>query len=99
MFYNDMNNYILEVKFAEVPALPDDAAPCPRGLKEYCRLVAQLRWPVHLVLPEKLCEVSALAQRVSKATTVDLKAASLVLEQVKADAKAGRAMLKFRALR
>ena len=46
VFYNDMNGYILELKPAKILGAV--------SLKELRRLVAQLRWPVHLVLPEFL---------------------------------------------
>ena len=66
-FITDMKDYILEINFAKL-----EEVPCGRlldaGLREFRRLVAQLRWLVHLVMPEFLFSVSAMAQRVGKAT-------------------------------
>ena len=99
VFYNDMNNYIRELKSALIPDGGDTVKLGPGELKEYRRLVAQLRWPVHLVLPERLYEVSSLAQRVGTACLGDLRAANQTLREIQIEAQAGRALLKFEGLR
>ena len=56
----------------------------------YRRLVMQLRWPDHLVMPEFLFSTSDLAQRVTKSTFSDLKHANGILKQVKEAAASDR---------
>ena len=91
-FTTDMKDYILEINFAKL-----EEVPCGRlldaGLREFRRLVAQLRWPVHLVMPEFLFSVSAMAQRVGKATLEDLKTANGVLKAMQEAARHGQARL------
>ena len=99
VFYNDMNGYILELKPAKILEKNEDKALGPVSLKELRRLVAQLRWPVHLVLPEFLFQVSSLAQKVGNAKVKDLLAANELLGQVQAVARQGLALLKFQGLR
>ncbi|CAE7368424.1 RE2, partial [Symbiodinium sp. KB8] len=94
---NDMTEYVLDLKEAVLRkrgAQVLDAA----GLKEFRRLIAQLRWPIHLVVPEMLCRVSLLAQRVSQATWTDLSEANKLLEDLKQLASEGKAKLHVRPL-
>eukprot|EP00439_Symbiodinium_sp_Y106_P070485 s391_g12.t1 len=98
IFYNDMNDYILELKEGNYHKLADDEALDANGLKEFRRVIAQLRWPIHLVLPEKLFLVSSLAQRVGAAKTKDLKAANHLMKEIKMIAARRGAVLRFRAL-
>ena len=94
-----MNNYILELKPAMILEKDEDAALGPASLKELRRLVAQLRGPVHLVLPEFLFQVSSLAQKVGNPKVKDLQAANELLVKVKAMARQGLALVKFQGLR
>ena len=99
VFYNDMTDYVLEIKPPCVPEGPEEAKLDAKGLREFRRIIAQIRWPVHLVMPEFLFSVSALAQRVSSATTADLGAAATTLSEVQQAARQGQALLRFSALR
>ena len=99
VFYNDMNGYILELKPAPILEKNEDSALGPASLKELRRLVAQLRWPVHLVLPEFLFQVSSLAQKVGNPKVKDLLAANELLTQVQAVARQGLALLRLQGLR
>ena len=94
-FYNDMTDYVLEIKAPNVPQKAAEEKLEGHELKEYRRIIAQMRWPVHLVLPEHLFAVSALAQQVSKATVGDLKAAAGTLQEIQQAARDGQAKLCF----
>ena len=99
VFYNDMKDYVLEIR---PPAITEKNKETPldaAGLKEFRRLVAQLRWPVHLVMPEFLFGVSALAQRVAQAQVKDLLAAGELLSEIQQAARGGQAVLPFKALK
>ncbi|CAE7531744.1 RE1, partial [Symbiodinium necroappetens] len=100
IFFNDMKEYVLEIR----PPVCDPKASEERALehselREFRRLEAQLRWPVHLVMPEFLYSVSALAQRVSKAQVKDLRQARDTLKEVQQAAARGQAVLKFERLK
>ncbi|CAE7228738.1 RE1, partial [Symbiodinium sp. CCMP2456] len=92
VFTNDMTDYVLAIHPA-VNAANLEALLDAKQLKEFRRLVAQLRWPAHLVLPEFLYDVSSLAQRVGKACGRDLEEANGVLREMKAAASQGQAKL------
>ena len=62
-----------------------------KQLSAYRRIIMQLRWPAHHVLPEFLYRVSEMAQRVGQATGGDLKHANKILHQMKEVAIQGKA--------
>ena len=96
-FFNDMTEYVLALKEASLPGKDGDAPLDAGGLKEFRRLIAQLRWPIHLVSPELLFRVSALAQRVAQAKVSDLGAANTLLKDLQTAARAGRTVVKLQA--
>ena len=95
VFYNDMAAYVLAIQAPSLTGLKKGEPLNPTNLKAYRRLVAQLRWPAHHVLPELLFEVSCLAQRVSGATSCDLRAGVELLEKFHELAREGKACLAF----
>ena len=97
-FFNDMTEYILAVKKAAIPERDPETPLTVLELKEFRRMVAQLRWPVHLVCPEFLFRVSALAQRVSGAKLSDLADCTTLLSDLQDAARQGRALLKLRGI-
>ncbi|CAE7928562.1 RE1, partial [Symbiodinium sp. KB8] len=99
IFYNDMKDYVLEIRPPNIASKDKEALLDAAGLKEFRRLVAQLRWPVHLVMPEFLFGVSALAQRVAQARVKDLTSAGELLLEVQQAARKGQAVLPFKALK
>ena len=97
-FITDMTEYVLAIQFPELAALKPKAVLTGEYLKAYRRLVAQLRWPAHRVLPELLFPVSSLAQRVSGAVWEDLVEAVSLLETFHSHAREGQARLKIPAV-
>jgi uncharacterized protein with von Willebrand factor type A (vWA) domain len=93
-----MSEYVQKIDSAEVKGPLDGKLEGPE-LSAFRRLVMQLRWPAHLVMPEFLFATSDLAQRVSQSTFSDLKHASHVLKQMKAAAENGEASLSIRPLK
>ena len=98
-FINDMSEYIQNLEPSTLSQQSLELKLDGPGLKDFRRLIAQIRWPVHLVLPELLYRVSDLAQRVGRATWRDLGEANLLLKDVKAAAEQGRACLRVRPFR
>ena len=98
VFVNDMTDYVFGLKEAPLRGRGPQGLDAG-GLKEFRRLIAQLRWPVHLVAPELLCQVSLLAQKVGQATWSDLAEANKLLHSLKTVATDGKAKLKVRGLR
>ena len=72
LFVSDMTAYVQSINVPELAEVPKQELLRGEHLKAYRRLVAQLRWPAHHVLPEFLFDVSRLAQRVACATGQDL---------------------------
>ena len=95
VFYNDMTAYVLAIQAPDLKGLKKGEFLTGPSLKAYRRLVAQLRWPAHHVLPELLFEVSSLAQRVSGAKTEDLKEGVALLDRFHEAARQGKASLAF----
>ena len=94
-FFNDMTNYVLAIDEQPTLYLKKGETLVGEALKRYRRLVAQLRWPAHHVMPEFLYSVSALAQRVSRAVTEDLVSANALLVSMREAARKGQAILKM----
>ena len=100
VFYNDMKDYVLEIRAPTIDLKANKEATLgPLELRELRRLIAQLRWPVHLVMPEFLFSVSSLAQRVGQAQMKDLMWAGEILKEIQHAARQGQAVLPFRALK
>ncbi|CAE7864387.1 TY1B-PL [Symbiodinium microadriaticum] len=95
IFYNDMTAYVQAIQAPDLKGLKKGELLAGPSLKAYRRLVAQLRWPAHHVLPELLFEVSCLAQRVSGAKTEDLKEGVALLARFHEAARQGKASLAF----
>ena len=100
-FINDMSAYVLEIQPYSGSFGKGDVKLNDEGLnlKAFRRLVAQLRWPSHFVMPEFLFEVSALAQCVGDAKWSDLKVVNSLLDRMKEAAKQGQAKLELCALK
>ena len=97
-FYDDMTDYVSKIEYASVKG-PLEQELAGSDLSAFRRLVMQLRWPAHLVMPEYLFATSDLAQRVSKCTFADLKHANNVLKQMKESAEKGEATLSIKPLK
>ena len=87
--YDDMSAYVKGIKVPE-PQQKGGADPLvPEDVTRYRQLTMRLRWPAQQAMPQKLYEVSALAQRVNKATYDDFKEAVKLhgsfLEEVEAE--------------
>ena len=93
-FIDDMTEYIAKVEFAKEET-PSEAPLEGKQLSAFRRLIMQLRWPAHHVLPEYLFRVSDLAQRVGQATGGDLKYANKVLASMKEGASRGKAIMRI----
>ena len=89
-FVDDMTEYVEKIQPAEVTTGKEVALEGAQ-LSAYRRLVMQLRWPSHLVMPEFLYRVSALSQNVAKAKGKDLVQANSLLSLMKAAAAKGEA--------
>ena len=100
VFYDDMSDYVANLQEAEVDmsAKKDKALEGP-SLSAYRRLIMQLRWPAHLVMPEFLYVTSAMAQKVTSACVADLVEGNKVLKSMKEAAKSGGAQITIRPLR
>lgn len=93
-FTDDMTEYIEQVKYA--PEETPDGAPLEgKQLSAFRRLIMQLCWPSHHVLPEFLYRTSNLAQRASEAKGGDLKYANKILKGMKEVAQQGKAKMKI----
>ena len=97
IFSDDMTDYVNKIEFANVNT-PDDALLHGSQLSGFRRLVMQLRWPAHFVMPEFLYKTSDLAQRVSGACGRDLRDANLVLKHMKEAASTGKARIELTGL-
>ena len=96
-FENDMTEYVKAIQPAKVEGNTENALDAGQ-LKDFRRLVAQLRWPAHLVHPESLYSVSALAQRVGNAQVGDLRQANVVLKRMKTAAENGEMKIHIQPL-
>ena len=90
-FVDDMGEYVSKIQPAEVSTKPEEDLQGSQ-LTAYRRLIMQLRWPAHLVMPEFLYKTSTLAQTVSRAKGKDLVQANQVLSQMQEAAKTGGAI-------
>ena len=96
-FTDDMTEYIDKISFAPEET-PSEEPLVGKQLSAFRRLIMQLRWPSHHVLPEFLYRVSELAQRVSHAKGGDLKYGNKVLKSMKESAAQGKATMKIPAI-
>ena len=97
-FYDDMTEYIEKVEPAKIE-VASDALLHGAQLSAFRRLIMQLRWPAHLVMPEFLYRTSYLAQAVSGAKGSDLAYANKMLGEMKEAAKRGEALVKIQPLK
>ena len=73
IFYDDMSDYVANLREADIDKSAKKDQPLGgSALSAYRRLIMQLRWPAHLVMPEFLYVTSAMAQKVTTATFADL---------------------------
>ena len=93
-FEDDMTEYINKVEYAPEETEQTKALE-GKQLSAFRRLIMQLRWPAHHVLPEYLFRVSDLAQRVGEANGGDLKYANKVLKSMKETASEGKAKTRI----
>ena len=98
VFYDDMTDYVMKIDAASITGAMEEKLD-GAALSAYRRLVMQLRWPAHLVMPEFLFSTSDLAQRVTKSTFSDLKHANGILKQMKEAAKKGQASLTIQSFK
>eukprot|EP00434_Breviolum_minutum_P025436 symbB.v1.2.022474.t1/scaffold1996.1/size93170/9 len=99
VFYDDMSDYVANLQEAEVDASAEkDAVLQGASLSAYRRLIMQLRWPAHLVMPEFLYVTSAMAQKGTSACVADLVEGNKVLKTMKEAAKSGGAQITIRPL-
>ena len=89
-FIDDMSEYVSKIQPAEIKSDKEELL-AGEQLSAYRRLIMQLRWPAHLVMPEFLYRVSAFSQAVSTARGKDLAMANAVLAQMKQAAASGAA--------
>ena len=94
IFIDDMTDYVSKIEFADVNTAEDSLLQDSQ-LSSFRRLVMQLRWPAHFVMPEFLYKTSDLAQRVSGALGRDLRHANLVLKHMKEAAVTGNARIEL----
>ena len=92
---DDMTAYVLQIQPAPVP---EKGKLGGQTLTNYRQLVMKMRWPVQHVLPEYMYKISALAQRVTKATHEDVKEANSLLAEMQELARNGGAKLQYRPL-
>ena len=97
IYYDDMTEYVQNIEYATASTPAHEPLKGPQ-LSAFRRLIMQLRWPAHYVMPEFLFRSSELAQRVSSATGGDLKYANKLLESMKAAAERGEALCKIHPL-
>ena len=90
--HDDMKQYINQIK---VELLQGSGPLNPRELTLYRQLIMRLRWPAQQAMPHMLYEVSALAQRVSRAQHSDYKEAVKLHGKFKEEASQGRARLTY----
>ena len=90
--HDDMKQYINQIK---VEPLSGSGPLNPRELTLYRQLIMRLRWPAQQAMPHMLYEVSALAQRVSRAQHSDYKEAVKLHGKFKEEASQGRARLTY----
>ena len=97
VFTDSMVDYVQAINYAEIYGKPDDLLE-GKQLSVYRRLVMQLHWPAHLVMPGFLYVTSALAQQVSTCCNRDLKKANEVLKSMKEEASKGGAQVRTQGL-
>ena len=97
VFTESMAEYVQSINYAEIYGKPDDPLQ-GKQLSAFRRLVMQLRWPAHLVMPGFLYVTSALAQQVSTCCNRDLKKANEVLKSMTEEASKGGAQVKTQKL-
>ena len=98
VYYDDMTEYVNNIEYAKVETSPNDSLKGSQ-LSAFRRLIMQLRWPAHFVMPEFLFRTSELAQRVSSACGGDLSYANKLLGLMKAAAARGEALTKIHPLK
>jgi len=94
--HDDMMQYIKQIK---VEPLSGSGPLNPREVTLYRQLVMRLRWPAQQAMPHMLYEISALAQRVSRAQHSDYKEAVTLHQKFVEEASQGRAQLTYPKLK
>ena len=99
VFYDDMADYVANLQEAAIDGSMKKDEPLEgASLSAYRRLIMQLRWPAHLVMPEFLYVTSAMAQKVTSACVADLMEGNKVMKNMKEAAKSGGAQVTIRPL-
>ena len=99
IFYDDMADYVANLQEAAIDGSMKKDEPLEgASLSAYRRLIMQLRWPAHLVMPEFLYVTSAMAQKVTSACVADLVEGNKVMKNMKEAAKSGGAQVTIRPL-
>ena len=73
--YDDMASYVHGIKVPEPEKKKGTEPLSPEDVTRFRQLTMRLRWPAQQAMPQKLYEVSAMAQKVNKATYDDFKEA------------------------
>ena len=94
-FVDDMSSYVQNIVVPKLEKKPSEKLLNATELTQYRQLVMRLRWPAQLAMPQCLYEVSLLAQRVSKATHEDIKAALALHKKMLVEKEAGRVRIRY----
>ena len=95
---DSMKEYILKIKPMKMIKAEPTELLGKVELKAYRSAVMQMRWPCQHCLPEKLFEVSQLAQKVSAANWGHVGQANKLLQEIRKLATTGQAELRYRPI-
>lgn len=89
-FVDDMSEYVAKIQPADNTTASEVDLEGAQ-LSSFRRLIMQLGWPAHLLMPEFIYKVSSLAQTVARAKGRDLEATNVLLASTKKAALHGKA--------
>ena len=94
-YVDDMSSYVGNIAVPKLEKRPGETLLNATELTQYRQLVMRLRWPAQLAMPQCLYEVSLLAQRVTRATHDDMKAAVALHKKFLQEKEAGRVKIRY----
>ena len=94
-YVDDMSSYVGNIAVPKLEKKPGETLLNAAELTQYRQLVMRLRWPAQLAMPQCLYEVSLLAQRVTRATHDDMKAAVALHKKFLQEKEAGRVKIRY----
>lgn len=97
--YDEMAQYIREIRIPEVPVKEMGEKLTEKETTAYRQLTMRLRWPAQQTMPQMMYEVSSLAQRVTKASRKDYQEALKLHKRFVEEADAGRSSLHYPPLK